>query len=389
MNNFIGKDGFNWWQGVVEDRQDPLGIGRVKVRMFGHHTENLNLLPTKDLPWAVPSVPANGSKMFGVPDEGDYVFGFFQDGISSQAPVIMGSFPGFKTEKINTSIGFSPQGTQYANTTTPKGDTATDIWNSAIGQQSTSSLARGNVSGTQIYKTNNNLAHACDVNFILNFNLGLGGLVNPVTAIQNAIRSGQQKAAQIIRMMIMKVNEYLKKALDAIIFSLAFDKTGVISFTISEIKAAIAKINQITKKIAEIVEIASMVASLAQQIKQLIAYFQSLPAKILALVKDCIAGITNSIQNTLSQLQSIPGAVGGNLTDVLNNFLETTQSQTPSVSTNTEIQVGNTTINISSYIDSTDANTIANLINSLANTSNTEITISQGLTYDVASFTQP
>jgi hypothetical protein len=41
MNNFIGKDGFHWWLGVVEDRTDPLGLGRVRVRMFGHHTDNL------------------------------------------------------------------------------------------------------------------------------------------------------------------------------------------------------------------------------------------------------------------------------------------------------------------------------------------------------------
>jgi len=43
---------FNWWQGVVEDRLDPEKIGRVKVRILGHHTEDKNVLPTEDLPFA-------------------------------------------------------------------------------------------------------------------------------------------------------------------------------------------------------------------------------------------------------------------------------------------------------------------------------------------------
>ena len=34
-NNFLGMDGFYWWLGVVENRNDPLKIGRVQVRIFG------------------------------------------------------------------------------------------------------------------------------------------------------------------------------------------------------------------------------------------------------------------------------------------------------------------------------------------------------------------
>ena len=52
MENFIGKDGFNWFYGVVEEINDPTKLGRVKVRIFGHHTDNLQELPTTGLPWA-------------------------------------------------------------------------------------------------------------------------------------------------------------------------------------------------------------------------------------------------------------------------------------------------------------------------------------------------
>ena len=57
MKNFMGKDGFQWFVGVVEDRADPKKLGRVRVRCLGYHTENLDKLPTDDLPWAHPMNP--------------------------------------------------------------------------------------------------------------------------------------------------------------------------------------------------------------------------------------------------------------------------------------------------------------------------------------------
>jgi len=51
MKNFMGKDGFQWFVRVVEDRADPKKLGRVRVRCLGYHTENLDKLPTDDLPW--------------------------------------------------------------------------------------------------------------------------------------------------------------------------------------------------------------------------------------------------------------------------------------------------------------------------------------------------
>ena len=39
-NYFMGLDGFVWFTGVVEDRQDPKRLGRVRVRVLGMHTED-------------------------------------------------------------------------------------------------------------------------------------------------------------------------------------------------------------------------------------------------------------------------------------------------------------------------------------------------------------
>ena len=43
---FQGKDGYVWWNGVVEDRKDPFKLGRRRVRSLGWHTSNTSGLPT-------------------------------------------------------------------------------------------------------------------------------------------------------------------------------------------------------------------------------------------------------------------------------------------------------------------------------------------------------
>ena len=36
--DYIGRDGYTWWVGEVEDIEDPSEIGRVKVRILGWYT---------------------------------------------------------------------------------------------------------------------------------------------------------------------------------------------------------------------------------------------------------------------------------------------------------------------------------------------------------------
>jgi len=140
MENFIGKDGFIWWMGVVESVDDPLNLARVQVRIFGWHTDNLQQLPKSDLPWALPSFSTNTSMTSAVPVVGDYAFGFFTDSMSGQAPVIIGVFPGIPVNGPNTSKGFS-EGTHYP-----------------VGEPTTSRLYRNEkIETTLIGKHNNNL----------------------------------------------------------------------------------------------------------------------------------------------------------------------------------------------------------------------------------------
>lgn len=109
MTNFTGKDGLIWWVGKVENRMDPLGIGRCQVRIFGWHTDgdkdSEQKIPVTDLPWALPIYPCNSSKTFSSPDQGDWVVGFFFDGLSGQFPVMFGVIPGFYPNPSDVSTG--------------------------------------------------------------------------------------------------------------------------------------------------------------------------------------------------------------------------------------------------------------------------------------------
>lgn len=97
MQRIFNKDGFNWWIGVVEDRMDPEKLGRCRVRIFGYHTESKELLPTKDLPWAIPIQPITSAATSGLgssplgPVHGTWVIGFFLDGDDMQQPAMLGT----------------------------------------------------------------------------------------------------------------------------------------------------------------------------------------------------------------------------------------------------------------------------------------------------------
>lgn len=97
MQRIFNKDGFNWWIGVVEDRMDPEKLGRCRVRIFGYHTDSRDLLPVKDLPWAIPIQPITSAATSGVgssplgPVTGTWVMGFFLDGEDMQQPAMLGT----------------------------------------------------------------------------------------------------------------------------------------------------------------------------------------------------------------------------------------------------------------------------------------------------------
>lgn len=108
MRNFLGQDGFIWWIGIVEDVDDPLKLGRCRVRIFGYHprkkdetTDNgvkVKVVAKEDLPWATAIMPVNTHNLYSSMEVGEWVLGFFLDGVSAQEPAIIGYFPSIPTD---------------------------------------------------------------------------------------------------------------------------------------------------------------------------------------------------------------------------------------------------------------------------------------------------
>jgi len=101
----LGKEGFTWFIGVVEDRNDPLKLGRVRVRIYNVHSENTSLIKTTELPWANVLNPINSAslKTVGISPTGilvgTTVVGFFMDGNDGNNPIVMGTLAGIPGNK--------------------------------------------------------------------------------------------------------------------------------------------------------------------------------------------------------------------------------------------------------------------------------------------------
>tara|TARA_B100000470_G_scaffold137242_2_gene106380 strand:+ start:310 stop:2394 length:2085 start_codon:yes stop_codon:yes gene_type:complete len=111
--DFMGKEGFVWAVGVVEDRFDPLYLGRCRVRWLGWHTKDKQDLPTDLLPWAFPLMPLTSAAQTGVgtsptgPVEGTWIMGFFRDGENANDPVMIGTLGGRPDKPCNPDEGFN------------------------------------------------------------------------------------------------------------------------------------------------------------------------------------------------------------------------------------------------------------------------------------------
>lgn len=124
---WLGYDGFVWWFGRVEDNRDPKELGRVRVRVFGTHRMDYQLIPTDSLPWALVLMPATSASHGGVGqtvglEPGSWVLGFFLDGARGQMPMVLGSIHGMHQ---NAFIAKSGAVSGPSSTTENGGATAT------------------------------------------------------------------------------------------------------------------------------------------------------------------------------------------------------------------------------------------------------------------------
>lgn len=103
----LGQEGFVWFVGVVEDRDDPLKLGRLKVRIYNVHSLKQSRVGTEELPWAIVMSPVSEANHNGVGQSplgiqvGTTVVGFFMDGHDGNNPVIFGAIAGRQSESIH------------------------------------------------------------------------------------------------------------------------------------------------------------------------------------------------------------------------------------------------------------------------------------------------
>jgi predicted chitinase len=124
------------YTGVVENRKDPLKLGRCQVRIVGLHTEQKTVLPTADLPWAFPMQPVTSAAMNGIghapvgPVEGTWAIIFFRDA-DEQQPIMMGTIGGIpqadskKIDEFTDYVELFPS--SIAQTGTKSGDAPQNV----------------------------------------------------------------------------------------------------------------------------------------------------------------------------------------------------------------------------------------------------------------------
>jgi predicted chitinase len=102
-----------FFTGIVENRIDPLNLGRCQVRVVGLHTHDKAQLPTADLPWAYPMQPVTSAAMNGIghspvgPVEGTSVIILFAD-VDYQQPIMIGTLGGITSMPGIIEVDNSP-----------------------------------------------------------------------------------------------------------------------------------------------------------------------------------------------------------------------------------------------------------------------------------------
>lgn len=118
---FMGNNQFFW--GVVEDRMDPLYLGRLKVRIFGIHSHlkvstDTEGSPTESLLWCHMLQPTTSAAISGVGTsptgivEGSHVMGIFRDNMC-QDGIVIGTIGGIPVVQVNPNDGFNDPNGNY------------------------------------------------------------------------------------------------------------------------------------------------------------------------------------------------------------------------------------------------------------------------------------
>ena len=270
----------NNWTGVIEDYDDPLENGRLRVRIFGYHNSDKTILPTNCLPWAMVGLPVNASRPSNAPSLGDWVVGFFLDGESAQFPVVTHVLPGINTVLVK----------QPANSPKPP---AGVVYNRA-GEPTTPLLGRGVVQYTAIDISNRNRAHVCDISYEVN---------QTVTAL---------------KIIFGPLFDIARAAINLVIGGSCLDPTGFTKMAIDIARQVIQITKEITSAIKEIQKTLDEWTKIARYVAAMITYIRSLPERAAIFFRDCISQLVAVLKKGVKDLfADLAGDAGGGLGELV------------------------------------------------------------------------
>jgi hypothetical protein len=315
--DFIGLNGFIWWVGVVETRDDPLKLGRCRVRIFGWHADNLSDLPTEQLPFAQVLLPTTGTRTSSTIREGDWVSGYFLDGENAQEPVVVGIFPGIvselSTREDDQRVFLTRRITTKQTPPRPPGEGGTPYvsLDNTVGEPTVPRQARGIITGTAIAYSNGTRDHICDIS----------------DEIKLQIRLARIQFGQFI--------ESIRAGIRALIAALGLEPSGEISKLVSIAKWVLNELKKIQAIIAELADYVEVARIIVLKIAALAQYIASLPERIAAFLRDCLksaltsiiseigsASISAGVSADLGELTSTISEIGGTVSSITGDVAE-------------------------------------------------------------------
>jgi len=302
--DFYGRKPFIWWTAIVEDIQDPLNTGSVRVRIIGIHSQDKSQVPTSSLPWAQTCKPTTGSNTSSGLRYGDWVWGFFQDGEQGQIPTVIGIYSGIESKQSETVYGEAS-----IRLGAPNLPTSTQTYRK-VGEPTTAPIARGVIKGTLVDKTNNQLEHVCDI--------------SPYV----------QQSVDWIRTQFSFIVEAIRKGIRALLVALGLDPSGIRSSLMTTLKAIAAEVKKFKGYFDEFNRAIGRILKFVAQLRAMIDYILSLPERILALFRECLekiyaalaAGFANLFTELDVNLLSTEGVNVAEITREFNNLVTETQA---------------------------------------------------------------
>lgn len=140
-------------------------------------------------------------------------------------------------------------------------------------------LSRSIVTNTAVGASNNNLAHVCDITGSLKYSIAW------------------------VSLQIKELIEAIRKAIQGLWTGASGSPfADGVRTTVNGIKSMVKQINKLINKAKEV---AGVVSGYINQLKELLAYIATIPARIAQFLKDCLSEATASIKDAITNAQQI------------------------------------------------------------------------------------